>query len=196
MRVIETSGNVTKVTQTDRRDRSAALSPGQLWRVANDAVWRMEPATDDALVLQISTSVPRHERRGDDLFALAQGRLHVGPRRLFNNEALRVDVSVGRSPLPVLGWAPWSHTAAGTEFAIVLAGGFAARLSDPAGVRWRGRLHTGDLLRIPAAVAHHFAATSVLRPSIGLIVTSLRRDLGTDVDREAVRGFSPFIERG
>jgi len=192
--VDERSGGDTKVTQTARRHRSVRLERGQLWRVPNDAAWRL--ASDDgAVVLQVSTSVPRQDRGAEDLLARARRRLHVGPTRVFGNEALRVQFSAGRGRLPGLAWVPWDHRNQGAEYAIGLAGRWRARLRSE-DATWTGKLEEGFLLRIPPGVAHNFAARSLLRPSVGLILTSLRRTPEGPVTKEAVQGFSPFVDRG
>jgi len=193
--VQEESGNATKVTQTDRRDRSTTLTRGQLWRVANDAQWSVSATEPDTLLLQISTSVPRHEQRADDLLARAQSRLHMGPRRVFGNEVLRVETSVGRGALPGVGWVWWDHVSEGNEYAVILAGAWRARLRGQNG-SWSGRVEEGALLRIPAGVGHNFAARTALRPSVGLIISSLRRVPRGAIRKESVQGFSPFVDRG
>lgn len=195
VRVVETSDGTTKVTQTDRRSREARLGVGQLWRVANDAAWALVAESDAPVVLQISTSVPREESRADDLLAAAERRWHMGPRRVFGNEVVRVETAVGRTRLPGLGWVWWDHEAEGTEYALILAGSFRARLREGED-RWEGTLGPGALLAIPPGVAHNFAARTWRRPSVGLIVTSLRRVPTGEVNRESVRGFSPFVDRG
>ena len=192
--VEEHSGGDTKVTQTARQDRSGRLQVGQLWKIPNDAAWRIRSA-DRAVVLQISTSVPRQEDRLADLLARARTRLHMGPARIFGNEVLRVEFSVGRTRLPGLGQVPWDHRAEGVEYAVGLAGRWRARLRDGEDT-WTGTLETGQMLRIAPGVAHNFAARTSLRPSVGLILTSLRRTPPGPVARESVQGFSPFVDRG
>ncbi len=194
VRIEERSDGDTKVTQTNRHHRSGDLVPGQLWRIPNDAAWRMH-SDDGAVVLQISTSVPREQERSSDLFAMARRRVHVGPARLFGNEVLRVELSAGRGRLPGLAWVPWDHRAQGPEYAICLAGQWRARLRGD-GSSWTGALEQGFLLRVPPGAPHNFAARSLLRPSVGLILTSLRRTPTGPVRKEAVQGFSPFIDRG
>ncbi|MCO4771448.1 MAG: hypothetical protein KDA24_15555 [Deltaproteobacteria bacterium] len=195
VQVDERSENATKVTQTDRRNRSKLLGPGHLWRVANDAVWSISAAEPDTVLLQVSTSVPRHEHRADDLLGAARSRMHMGPRRVFGNEVLRVETSVGRGVLPGVGWVWWDHTSAGAEYAVILAGAWRARLRGEEG-EWTGGLEAGSLLRITPGVAHNFAARTMLRPSVGLILTSLRRVPRGRVTKESVQGFSPFVDRG
>lgn len=195
VRVVETSDGSTKVTQTDRRSREARLGPGQLWRVANDAAWELRADGEVPVVLQVSTSVPREESRADDLLAAARQRWHMGPRRVFGNEVVRVETAVGRTRLPGVGWVWWDHRAEGAEYAVILAGSWRARLRGDDRT-WEGTLEAGALLRIPPGVAHNFAARTWRRPSVGLIVTSLRRVPTGEVDREQVRGFSPFVDRG
>lgn len=193
--VDESSGNSTKITQTDRRDRSCELVRGQLWRVANDAQWSVHATSDDCVLLQVSTSVPRQESRADDLLVAARTRIHMGPRRVFGNEVLRVETSVGRGVLPGLGWVWWDHTSEGSEYAVILDGSWRARLRGAQG-EWSGTLSAGTLLTIPPGVAHNFAARTILRPSVGLTLTSLRRVPRGAVTRESVQGFSPFVDRG
>lgn len=184
----ERSDGDTKVTQTARAGRSGTLERGQLWRIPNDAAWRM---TGDVVVLQVSTSVPRQEPRMTDLLARARLRPHMGPARVFGNEVLRVEFSVGRGVLPGVGWVPWDHTAEGAEYAVGLTGRWRARVGD-----WRGELGEAQLLSIPPGTAHNFAARTLIRPSVGLILTSLRRTPSGAVRKEAVQGFSPFVDRG
>ena len=192
--VEERSDGATKVTQTARRHRSVRLGAGQLWRIPNDAAWRL--ASDDGgVVLQVSTSVPRQDCGADDLLVRARRRIHVGPSRLFGNEALRVQFSAGRGRLPGLAWVPWHHQVQGAEYAIGLAGRWRARLRGE-GAGWTGDLLEGFLLRVPPSVAHNFAARSLVRPSLRLSLTSLRRTPEGPVSKEAVRGFSPFVDRG
>ncbi len=194
VKVDERTGDDTKVTQTARRHRSACLEQGQLWLVPNDAAWRL--ASDDgAVLLQISTSVPRQDRGADDLLARARRRLHVGPARVFGNEALRIQFSVGRGRLPGMAWVPWDHRSQGAEYTIGLAGRWRARLRHD-GATWTRELEEGFLLRIPPGVAHNFAARSLLRPCVGLLLTSLGRTPEGPVSKEAVQGFSPFVDRG
>lgn len=193
VRVEEQSEAATKVTQTDRRSRSAELAAGQLWRVANDASWRV--TGEDAVLLRVATSVPREESRREDLLATARRTLTMAPRRVFGNEVLRVEVAVGRSRLPGVGWVPWSHRTEGAEYAVILAGRWRARLQRDA-QRWDEDLPAGTLLRIPPRVAHNVRARTTLRPSVGLILTSLRRSPEGAVRKEAVQGFSPFVDRG
>ena len=193
--VEETSANETKVTQTDRRDRRCDLGPGQLWRVANDAAWAVRATAPDTVLLQVSTSVPRHEHRADDLLAAAKTRVHMGPRQIFKNEVLRVETSVGRGVLPGQGWVWWDHRSEGVEYAVILAGRWRARLRGE-GVDWSDQVDAGTLLRIPPHVGHNFAARTMLRPSVGLILSSLRRIPRGAIRKEAVQGFSPFVDRG
>ena len=193
--VEERSGNSTKVTQTDRRDRSSKLRQGQLWKVANDAQWSVRATSEDCVLLQVSTSVPRQESRVDDLLVAAKTRFHMSPRRVFGNEVLRVETSVGRSALPGVGWVWWDHTSEGSEYAVILDGIWRARLRG-AHDEWSGPLSAGTMLAIPPGVAHNFAARTMLRPSVGLILTSLRRVPKGEVTRESVQGFSPFVDRG
>lgn len=192
--VEERSDGDTKVTQTARHHRAGRLEPGQLWRIPNDAAWRLH-SEDGAVVLQVSTSVPREQARTVDLFALARRRLHVGATRIFGNEVLRVEFSVGRGRLPGLAWVPWDHRVEGAEYAIGLAGRWRARLRSE-GTSWTGDLLPGCLLQIPPGVGHNFAARSLVRPSVGLILTSLRRTPTGPVAKERVQGFSPFVDRG
>jgi len=186
----ERSRGDTKVTQTNRADRRGSIGPGQLWRIPNDAAWRM--TGDDAVVLQIATSVPRQEPRVSDLFGPL--RLPMAPRMEFANEALRVETSTGRTRLPGLGWVPWSHRAEGVEYAVGLAGSWRVALRGE--TPWTGSLDAGTLLRIPPGVPHHVSARTTLRASVGLILTSLRRTPEGPVRKEAVQGFSPFVDRG
>lgn len=190
----ERTDGATKVTQTARRPRSVRLRRGQLWLIPNDAAWRLE-SDDCAVALQISTSVPRQDRGADDLLVRARRRLHVGPARVFGNEALRVQFTAGRGRLPGLAWVPWDHQVEGAEYAIGLAGRWRARLRSEGSV-WTGDLDEGLLLRVPPGVAHNFAARSLVRPSVGLILTSLRRVPKGPVHKDSVRGFSPFADRG
>ncbi len=193
--VAEDSSNASKVTQTDRRDRGRALSRGHLWRVANDAPWSVRATSEHCVLLQVSTSVPRQEARAEDLLLAARTRWHMAPRRVFGNEVLRVQTAVGRGPLPGMGWVWWDHRSEGAEYAVILAGAWRARLRGDEGA-WSGTLREGSLLAIPPGVAHNFAARTALTPSIGLILTSLRRVPTGEVRKESVQGFSPFVDRG
>ena len=180
------------VVHTAQPDHQHDLRMGALFRVANDARWAVR-GDADTLVLALSTSVPREARRADDILDLARRRPHMAPRLLFENEAVRLEFTTARGLLPFRGWVPYDHTAAGAEYALILAGRFEGRLKTAEGGWWRGELPAGSLLRVPAGVAHNFRARS-RGPNVGLILSTrmLRQAEGT-VDRDAVKGsFTPF----
>jgi mannose-6-phosphate isomerase-like protein (cupin superfamily) len=184
-RIDEAADDDAKVVHTDRHDRGADLPTGTLWLVANDARWTL---TGDAVVLAISTSVPRQLHRQTDLLAVARNRPHMAPRQLFTNEMLRLELVAARGRLPFRGWVPYSHTTPKVEFAVVLQGGFAARAGD-----YQGPLTAGSLLRVPPNTPHNFRATG-RKLCIGLVISALmeRREADVPVDRKHTQGFTPF----
>lgn len=177
-----------KVVQTTRRSSSTPLSRGGLFRVANDARWSLADAEPGTLILALSTSVPREERRSEAVLELARRRPHMSPRLLFENETVRLEFSASRGHLPLRGWVPWSHTGDTVEYAIILAGTFRARLEggDPFD------LPEGSLLRIPGGVKHNLRA-GARGLCVGLIVTARVRRSGEPIDHGDVKGrFTPF----
>ncbi len=177
-----------KVVQTIRRDSSTPLRRGSLFRVANDARWSLSDPMPGTLLLAVSTSVPREERRSEDILELARRRPHMSPFLLFENETVRVEFSASRGHLPLRGWVPWSHTGDTVEYAIILAGGFRGRLGD-------GRvldLPEGSMLRIPGGLSHNFRSRG-RGLCVGLIVTGRVRRSGERIDHGDVKGrFTPF----
>ena len=83
---------------------------------------------------------------------------HMAPRQLFANEMLRLEFTAARGLLPFRGWVPYSHRSPKVEYAIGLAGSFAARVVQPEGSHWEGELSHGSLLRVPPTAAHRFRA--------------------------------------
>ncbi len=187
--VREVAGGGGNVVSTPRRAREDRLEVGRLFRLANDARWTIH-SEDDAVVLAVATSVPREVARVQDVVALARGRLHMGPRRLFGNESVRLEFSAARGRLPGRGWVPYAHTAEGVEVAIVLQGAFRAKVGGEVEV-----LGTGRLLHIPAGTPHNFAASGQ-GLCIGLILSAVRTFWTTspprDEARAQARGFDPF----
>ncbi|MCP4872172.1 MAG: cupin domain-containing protein [Proteobacteria bacterium] len=184
-RIEEAADDDAKVVHTARHDRAADLPAGSLWLVANDARWTL---TGDAVVLAISTSVPRQLRRLDDLPAIARGRPHMAPRQLFTNEMVRVELVAARGRLPFRGWVPYDHTTPKVEFALILRGSFRARVGGESQM-----LSAGSLLRVPPDTPHNFRARG-RGTSIGIVISALmeRREADVPVERDHVRGFTPF----
>lgn len=179
------------VVHTAQPDHQQVLPTGSLFRVANDARWALR-GDGQALVLALSTSVPREARRAEDVLDLARRRPHMSPRLLFENEAVRLEFTAARGRLPFRGWVPYDHTAPNAEYAIVLAGRFEGRLQGADGQWWRGDLPAGHLLRVPAGVAHNFRARG-RGLSVGLILSVRMHRTSDAVDRDAVKGsFTPF----
>jgi len=181
-----------KVVMTQRAERRQVLPEGHLFKVVNDASWRIFASSGDTVVLAISTSVPREVDRHLDILALARRRLHMAPRQLFANEMLRLEFTAARGLLPFRGWVPYSHRSPKVEYAIGLAGSFAARVEQPEGSHWEGELSHGSLLRVPPTAAHRFRARG-RGLCVGLIVSALMvRKEGETIDRREVKGFTPF----
>jgi hypothetical protein len=178
------------VVSTERPNTTTALARGSLFRVANDARWALVGDGIDALVLAISTSVPREHDRVDSIFELARRRRHMAPFQLFSNETVRLEASAARGRLPFRGWVPYRHQAPGPEFAITLEGSFIAEMgasdNEPA---WKGELPTGGLLRVPPETPHRFRARG-RGLCIGLIVSG-RAHQGSPTAGKRT-GFTPF----
>jgi len=187
--VREIEGGGGNVVSTPRRGREDHLPTGSMFRLANDARWTIE-GRDDAVVLAIATSVPREAARVQDILDLARRRLHMGPRRLFGNESMRLEFSAARGRVPGRGWIPYAHTADGVEVAIVLQGAFRARVAGEKQV-----LPAGRLLRIPPGTPHNFAASG-RGLCVGLILSAVRTFWTESPPREEARtrarGFDPF----
>lgn len=187
-RIEETADDNAKVVHTARHDRAADLRAGSLWLVANDARWTL---TGDAVVLTVSTSVPRQLRRYDDLVDIARHRPHMAPRQLFTNEMVRIELVAARGPLPFRGWVPYDHSSPKVEFALIAQGAFAARVGGESAV-----LPTGSLLRIAPGTPHNFRASGG-GVCIGIVISALmeRQEADVPVDREHTKGFTPFGRR-
>ena len=192
--VREIAGGGGNVVATTRRARTDELPPGALFRLANDARWTIEATEPDTVVLAVATSVPRESRRREDILALAAARSHMGPRRLFGNESVRLEFSAARGRLPMRGWVPYSHTSDTVEIAVILAGAFRVRLGAGAETV-REVLPAGTLLRMPAGLAHNLAASGK-GLCVGLIVSAVRSfwtdSPPRDEARDRARGFDPF----
>ncbi len=185
--VEESADDDAKVVHTDRSDRRGTLGPGGMWLVANDARWTLG-GDPEAVVLCVSTSVPRQLERARDLLAIARRRPHMAPRQVYANEMVRLELVASRGRLPFRGWVPYDHTSPKVEYAVILQGGFLARAGS-----FEGELAAGSLLRIPAGTAHNFRAAGK-GLNVGLVISALveRKEVGEPLDRDDVQGFTPF----
>lgn len=190
-RVREFGGAEGRVVSTSRPEQGEVLEPGQLFRVANDARWTLGALEEGSLLLALSTSVPREGERSTDILALARKRPHMAPFRLFGNEVVTLEFSAARGSLPFRGWVPWSHRAAGVEYAFILQGTFAARLELEARPKERLELPAGSLLRIPPGLGHRFRAAG-RGLCVGLVISGRAGKAAEEVSREDARGFTPF----
>lgn len=180
--VREHADPASKVLETDRPDRGAELSAGrQLFAVANDARWSLT-GSSGAVVLCVGTSVPRARRRTLDL---GVRRSPLSSRLVFGNDALRVELLAPRGARP--GLHRWRR-APGDEHLLALHGGLRVQ------VRGGGQhaVEPGSLVTIPAgsrwrAVPIRWRGARALLLSPALELRSAER-----LDREAVKGFTPF----
>jgi hypothetical protein len=164
LRVEERSADTTKVMHTARRDRAAALPPGQAFLVANDAEWRL---LGEGTALAIATSVPRREERG-------------GSRgTLLRNEAVVIERIVGRL-LPSRGvLAPAGECLVGLEHG--------ARIEVRDGARWAAvAIAAGLAVHVPEGVVRR------VRAGAALSIRPVRAALPGSARREDARGFTPF----
>ncbi len=187
----ELGGPESRVVSTDRPDASTKLTHQQLFRVANDARWAVREASVGAILLAISTSVPRQAQRTSDLRRQASGGLSTSPQLVFSNESLRLEVLAARGRLPFRGFTPLPRRPATDEVVIVVAGALDIQLGSKATGK-RQRLKAGSLWRLPAGLPRRIGASDG-KEALALILSPgrvLQRDGA--VDRTGRRDFTPF----